>query len=204
MAESNKIKEEQAMAVNPKDTQLKVLESGCNRFYSEKGKCWYFVEYDVNELMLRRYEMLEKFLVEMNFSMTSEHLQRNIFNAMKMIKEGEHNDAYVILHNIMQGITDMKTKHMVTMWVCSVFIYREDEDVSDWSKVIANEKIEDWKNSFNTGFFLALRNRMFKELEDTWSIISQVFSEFPKNITQEEERRQEIEKKYGENQEPDV
>lgn len=193
-----------ALAKNPKDKILKVLEKGTVRFYSESSKVWYFVEYDINELMLRRYEMLEKFLVEMNFSMTAEHLQKNIFNAMNMIKQNEPNDAYVILHNIMQGITDMKTKHMITMWICSVFIYREEEDISDWNKVIANEKIEDWKNNFNTGFFLALRNRMFHELESTWNIISQAFLEFPKNEIQMDERREEIEKKYGENLNSDV
>lgn len=204
MAESNEGIEQQKLAVNPKQGQMKVLAAGTVRFYSERSKFWYFVEYDVNELMLRRYEMLEKFLVEMNFSMTAEHLQKNIFNAMNMIKQNEPNDAYVILHNIMQGVTDMKTKHMITMWVCSVFIYREDEDISDWSKVTANEKIEDWKNNFNTGFFLALRNRMFHELESTWNIISQAFSEFPRNQTQEQERREEVEKKYGESQSSDV
>jgi hypothetical protein len=188
------------LAINPKDNQLIIIPEGSERFYSEKSGKWYFVEYNINEIMLKRYEILEKFLLEMNFSMTAEHLTRNIFNAMKMIKEGESNDAYVILHNIAQGITDMRTKHMVTMWVCSVFIYREGEDISDWSKQIANEKIEDWKSSFNTGFFLQLRNRMFKELENTWNTISQIFSEFPTNPIAEEERIMEIEKKYGESQ----
>jgi hypothetical protein len=188
------------LAINPKDNQLIIIPEGSERFYSEKSGKWYFVEYNINEIMLKRYEILEKFLLEMNFSMTAEHLTRNIFNAMKMIKEGESNDAYVILHNIAQGITDMRTKHMVTMWVCSVFIYREGEDISDWSKQVANEKIEDWKGSFNTGFFLQLRNRMFKELENTWNTISQIFSEFPTNPIAEEERIMEIEKKYGESQ----
>ena len=199
MAENSKI-EEIELAVNPKDKYLKVIENGAVRFYSKNSQKWYFVEYDINELMLKRYEILEKFLLEMNFSMTAEHLTKNIFNAMKMIKESEHNDAYVILHNIIQGITDMRTKHMITMWVCTVFIYREDEDISDWNKVLANEKIEDWKNSFNTGFFLQLRNRMFQELESTWNIIFQAYSEFPMNRTEEENRREQVESKYGENQ----
>jgi hypothetical protein len=190
----------EALAENPKLSQLTIIEKGASKFYSEKSKKWYFVEYDINEIMLRRYEVLERFLLEMNFSMTAEHLTKNIFNAMKMLKENEPNDAYVILHNIVQGITDTRTKHIITMWVCSVFIYREGEDISDWSKQVALEKIEDWKSSFDTGFFLQLRNRMFSGLENTWNIISQAFSEFPKNQQAEEIREQEVQKKFGENQ----
>jgi hypothetical protein len=190
----------EALAENPKLSQLTIIEKGASKFYSEKSKKWYFVEYDINEIMLKRYEVLERFLLEMNFSMTAEHLTKNIFNAMKMLKENEPNDAYVILHNIVQGITDTRTKHIITMWVCSVFIYREGEDISDWSKQVSLEKIEDWKSSFDTGFFLQLRNRMFSELENTWNIISQAFSEFPKNQQAEEIREQEVQKKFGENQ----
>lgn len=187
-------------AQNPKLAQLKIIPEGATEFVSEKSGMRYFVEYNINEIMLRRYEVLEKFLLEMNFSMTAEHLTKNIFNAMNMLKQGESNDAYVILHNIIQGITDSRTKHIITMWVCSVFIYRQDEDISTWDKATANEKIEDWKDNFNTGFFLQLRNKMFSDLENSWNIISQAFSEFPVNPMESELRQEEMKKKYGENQ----
>lgn len=185
---------------NPKDSQLTKLENGCKKFFSPTSKKWYFVEYDINDLMLARYEILERFLIELNFSMTAEHLTKNILNAMRLLKEDEKNDCYVVLHNIIAGIEDMRTKHIVTMWVCSVFIYREDENIKTWDKQIANEKIEDWKENFDTGFFLELRKGMFKNLEQAWSIISQTFSEFPKNQVSETERKEEVEKKYGESQ----
>ena len=143
---------------------LSVIPANANEFESPNSGTKYFVTRDMNELSVKRYEELEKMLVELQFTMTHEELMHNLNEQAKAIRDSDIRMISVINYNLMSGLADMQNKHTVTLWICTLYITREGEDVTAWDLNVAREKIADWSTNFQVGFFLSLRDTLFQRL----------------------------------------
>jgi hypothetical protein len=60
-------------------------------------------------------------------------------------------------YNMIDSVYNNLNRYPQSLYICSLFIIRENEDVSKWSFELADEKIEDWaKANYNMSDFLAL------------------------------------------------
>jgi hypothetical protein len=186
---------EELVVINPWSELVEIPNDAISFKSPTSGKT-YFINREVNELSLKRYETLEKMLVELQFSMTNETFMTTLQAQAKAINDNNHVMTSVLNYNMMTGIADLNTKHVITYWISTLYIAREGEDVTQWSETIAKEKIEDWMSFAKTGFFLNLRNTMFGRLMQLSERIFQDFSEFPLNRDFLASRTEGVNQKY--------
>lgn len=176
--------------------KLVKLESTTNTFTSPTSGRTYYVNRRIDELSLKRYEMLEKMLTEMQFSMTHDEFMEHLAEQAKCLNTQNWVMAGVINYNLMTGLTDFQSKYIITWWISTIYIARDDEDVTEWSETLAKEKIEDWRKNYDASFFLQLRDTMFSKLIKLCERISQDFSNYPLNPTFTQERMRRLKTKY--------
>jgi hypothetical protein len=185
--------------INPWSKLVKIPVDASSFKSPTSGKT-YYVNRVVDDLSLKRYEMLEKMLTEMQFSMTNEEFMEHLQEQAKAINSDNKIMTSVINYNLMTGLADLNTKHIITWWISTLYIAREDEDVTTWSETTAKEKIADWMSFTDSSFFLQLRDTMFDRLIKLCEHISHVFSDYPLNQGFTQNRIKKLKAKYPVNQ----
>lgn len=97
-----------------------------------------------------RYTAFQKRTIQRAFARDFQSLY-NELNDIKMSIAGEQNvakmrsDAILHITGIQDAIADFGNEQFeASMWLCTLFILREDENVTEYSEKIAEEKIRDW------------------------------------------------------------
>lgn len=67
-------------------------------------------------------------------------------------------------YNMIDSVYNNVNRYPQALYICSLFVIRENEDVSKWSFELADEKINDWAmENYNMSDFLALALAHSKE-----------------------------------------
>lgn len=137
----------------------------------------YYVE---STLSIGRYKHYQRMEVELGFNVNFSGLVDKIKGAYNAMNERRDADASVLLKETLEGSTFLIKKIPISLYVATLFVNRADEDRSDWSTTIAEEKIEHWKN-IDANFFLTvalgqLRNfpEKLQEITNLLQNVSQV------------------------------
>jgi len=147
------------------------LPEGTTEFTSKNGKM-FFVETNVDELTAERFELMDKHLIQVGFATTFDSLLTNLRQTMSLVKKQETHDAHVILYNIVAGMMDKEKKYPFSLWLATVFIYMEGEDVFEWNETLARQKIEIWRKEYDMSFFLGLSISLLAKYKSVLESIS--------------------------------
>ena len=118
----------------------------------EAGGHKYFIE---STLSIGRYKHYQRMEVELGFNINFSGLVDKITQAYGALNERRDADAAVLMKEVLEGSTFLIKKIPIALYVATLFINRSDEDRSEWSQTIAEEKIDHWKN-IDSNFFLAV------------------------------------------------
>lgn len=137
------------------------LPDGTKSF--EAGGHKYFVE---NNITLARYKKYQRMEIEMGFNLNFSGLVDGLMTAYNSLNERRDADAAVAIKELLDGVRLFnEDRANVASYVATLFINRADEDRAEWSKTLADEKLEHWKN-IDANFFLS------------WALV--LVREFPK------------------------
>ena len=138
-------------------TEIKHIGANDNSFVANNVK--YIVRSD---LTVKRFEVFERLQIEMTFGTTFKEIAAKLNEAYACLQSMKMADASVIVYNILNGISGkMDNREHPALLLCSLFICRENEDLSQWTEADAVEKINDWKAegiSMTDFFQLAFRS----------------------------------------------
>lgn len=118
---------------------------------------------------------------------------QQIYNELQAIKLGiagdgnvgkMRSDAIIHITGLQDSIADFgKEQFEAALWLCTLFVLREDETVAEYSEQIAEEKIKDWANfGFSELDFFFLSG----------SVVPGYGSAFREAITRNEKARQKL------------
>jgi len=114
---------------------------------------------------IERWALLEKFGIIAGTGRNFAELVDVLRRTKKLLASGgdvvENNvQAILLLNSLELGIVETNQgRHPKNMFLCTLFIIRDGEDLSTWSETTASEKIEDWtaENISEHDFFLLSR-----------------------------------------------
>lgn len=133
----------------------------------------YFVAKDIERLTIARYERYEQFNIELGFSLSFDSLFAAIRKAATDVFTSHYETAYIELKNIERGISTIsENRNSIALYMCTLFINRAGEDLSDWSPDLADEKIQDWqRENIAVGFFLGVALSMVEGYKTAFNSI---------------------------------
>lgn len=112
---------------------------------------------------VKRYSLFRKAQAILGMGATFENLVNNLAQAEKFYnsiatKNPQLLDLGIILNNMKRGIVESsKERYDFAFWLCTLFIVREGEDLTQWVEADQEEKIKDWNaEGINEQDFLAL------------------------------------------------
>ncbi len=115
---------------------------------------------------INRWNAYEKLSVMFGYNATLQQLHANNKKTEDILTDiicgnGKYTSKHLIQHTaqITKGIFETASdKFSKALYFCTIFIIRDDEDIKDWSKDMAEKKLEDWAESkidVNDFFLLA-------------------------------------------------
>ena len=134
------------------------------RFFTANGNEYKIVEWEHGP-PIDRWSAYEKWALMFTYNASPAELVENNRKTGEMLNRIMAGDKTitvldVIAHqkSIVDGIiTIANQKYTRAMWLCSIFIIREGEDVRTWSSATAESKIMDWiKEGFSVDDFFLL------------------------------------------------
>jgi hypothetical protein len=140
--------------------ELKRLDTAANSFEASEIK--YLI---LPSLTIERFRQFEKLQITLGWNADYQTLATGIRKAYDSLQTMKVADASVTLSNLLGGIarkTDGR-EHEVLL-LCSLFVVREGENISEWSETEATEKIADWKRGgYDVADFFDLAWRLVKD-----------------------------------------
>ncbi len=144
------------------------------RLYDGKGFAEYFegasgsvykIKTIDEGITFARWNAYEKLSVMFNYDASLQQLMNNNKKSTDMMDsillgDGKYNAKHLLHHlsSLTDGIeSNANSKYSKAIYFCTIFIIREDEDETQWSMPIADEKIDDWiKKGYDVIDFLLL------------------------------------------------
>lgn len=157
----------------PRDENGKIA-----RYFTANGKDYKICEWE-NGVPIDRWSAYEKWALMFTYNASPTELvqnQRKTGGMLNRIMAGDTtiNVLDVIAHqkSITDGIITLSNQKFTrAMWLCSIFIIREGEDVRTWDSSVADSKIIDW---IKEGF----------SVEDFFTLAQTISIEFSKNLAE--------------------
>ncbi|MFT3704637.1 MAG: hypothetical protein QM802_19890 [Agriterribacter sp.] len=97
-----------------------------------------------NTFSLDRYKMYENIELEMGYGRAWADIYDEGLKVYDALNRSKFADASVMMHNLIQGVKNVKNKMPHAMRMCALFINYEGEDVRYISEQIIQQKIFDW------------------------------------------------------------
>lgn len=97
-----------------------------------------------NSFSLDRYKMYENIELEMGYGRAWSDIYDEGLKVYDALNRSKFADASVMMHNLIQGVKNIKNKMPPAMRMCALFINHEGEDVRYISEQIIQQKIFDW------------------------------------------------------------
>lgn len=147
---------------------LRSFEANTKVFHA--GGHTYHVE---DNLSIERYKHFQRLEIELGFSLSFSDLFGKLREAYEKQNNQKFADVSVLLYNLLEGSVQISEKKPVALYVATLFINRSDEDRTVWSKVIADQKLEDWRD-IDANFFLITALSRVNGFRETIREISQM------------------------------
>lgn len=139
----------------------------------EAGGKKYYVESDVSVGRYKNYQRME---VELGFNINFSKLVERLSNAYSALNENRNADAAVALAQVLDGARLFnEDRQQVALYVSTLFINTADEDRTTWSKPLADQKIQDWKN-IEVNFFLSWALAQVREFPKRYAEIADLLT----------------------------
>lgn len=146
------------------------LPNGTKSFEAEGKK---FIV--MTEIPVGRYRHYMKMEVELGFTVNFGTIVDNLVAAYNALNESRNADAAVLIKNTLEGCTHINEKRSIALWVATLFVNLPDEDLSEWSRDVAEQKIEAWKN-IDANFFLGVALSRVNDFASKYKQIAQMMS----------------------------
>lgn len=148
--------------------ELRTIETTAKGFETDKHK--YVI---INTLPIERYIMYLKMQTEIAFDVSFSGVYNAFSAIIGKLNESKPVEAGIIANNAQIGLSQLDTKRLPVLTMCSLFIIREDEDVREFSETVMDEKIDDWtKSGIEIGFFLNFAEKLIHGYEQFSKIAS--------------------------------
>lgn len=103
----------------------------------------YFIR---TSLTITRFEEFEKLQVQVGYGLDFKTIFTNLNRAYGSLNDMKPADASVILYNMINGVQqNLEMRENQVLQICSLFICREDEDMTKFDPMFMVSKINDWK-----------------------------------------------------------
>lgn len=134
----------------------------------------YYVEHNA-PLSLARNRALEKFGLYSIMARDGRALMAEVRRAYDALNAGKPIDCGVILDNVLSGIADLNAREAPLMYICTLFINREDEDRMAYDQELGKQKIAAWtKEGIEAQFFFHWALNYLKITDDQLSMFTQI------------------------------
>lgn len=153
---------------------LKRLDPNANSFHANGHK--YLIH---GSLSIARYREFERLQVIAGFGADYQTLYQRVSKAYGEINQMKAADAAVTLNSVLEGLNrPLSGQEPPMLMLCSLFIAREEEELSRWTESEAIEKIRDWElEGYDTGDFFNLALRSVRLFHNAYAAPSLSFSE---------------------------
>lgn len=122
--------------------EIKTLDSNVKTFEANGNK--YFIS---DKISIERFTQYEKLVPRLTYGLEFSQIFANLKLAYENINKSNFANSAVIIHNIMNGITNIEDSNRVhpALLMASLVINREGEDTRFYDETIALDKIKDWQ-----------------------------------------------------------
>jgi len=108
------------------------------------------------ELSVIRNRYLEKYSLYATLGRDAKSLLLEARRIYDFLNESKLADAVLTTDNLMRGAADLQNRESPILYICTLFINRENEDVRAYSPELGKQKIDDWaKAGITFNFFLS-------------------------------------------------
>lgn len=125
-------------------------EGNLIRTFKANGNTYVIHDISQDSLTIKRFMTWQKFTTSLGFGVSFKEHFDNLTKAERMVdrliteKQGL-TELLMHLRAMKESITDDKPdRAKIAFYVCTLFINKEGEDLSDWTTTEADKKIEDW------------------------------------------------------------
>lgn len=104
-------------------------------------------KYIIHQAMtIKRFEIYERLQLEVAYGIEFENIATQLNAAYDDLQKFKAADASVKIHNILFGLSrKLGNRELNILLLCSLFVCRENEDLTAWTEAEASEKINDWR-----------------------------------------------------------
>ena len=99
-----------------------------------------------NGIGIDRYTTFQKRAIQRGFGRDFQSILDELAKIYRQLgTDTSKADSIVAIRALMDGVADFGREQFdAALWICTLFVMREDETVKDYSEEIALEKINDW------------------------------------------------------------
>ena len=112
-----------------------------------------------DKISIRRYAEYQKLMPRLTYGLGFDEIFKSLKNAYAHLNKQNFADSAVIIHNIMNGISNVEESSRVhpALKMAALFVNREGEDAKVYDEELMMKKIEDWtKEGYNVSDFFTL------------------------------------------------
>lgn len=163
---------------NFNDTAVKKLprdnDGNISKFFTANGKEYKITHFD-NGVPIERYMAYERLSLGFAYDASFQTMHDNLEDIGKLLNRILAGDStanvgmvWAALSSMKDGLKSVKgSRFNRAMYVCTIFIIEEGEDVSTWDSSIAERKIENWsKEGYGVQDFFYLAIGSIQGLND--------------------------------------
>ncbi len=114
-------------------------------------------------LSIERYKEYERLQHHVVFGADAASLVKTLKDIFDLLNKSKPADAAVVINNVLDGVSyqaDEKRRHPI-MYLCGLFINKENEDINTYNQANSEAKIQDWENAgIPMSFFFRISNSL--------------------------------------------
>lgn len=136
--------------------------------FTANGQKYYFEP----ELTIDRYRKYEELSYMVAYGVTLESIVKEDQEIVKKLRGPEvgggiHYAIETLTNRQLSSGRQLAKREFEVLLLCSLFIIRDDEDLTTWSQAVAEEKIEDWRaEGISMSSFFLLVSKFIKGLTE--------------------------------------
>lgn len=122
-------------------TTIKHIDVTANSFEANGNK--YLI---LGSIPVARFQKFEALQAQLAWGVEFESMYTNIRKVYDLLNKVKFAEAAVTANNMLEAVArPLEGREHPMLMLCTVFIVRENEDLSRWDETNASEKIADWK-----------------------------------------------------------
>ena len=134
--------------------ELKTIDFNKKEFIANGQK--YIIS---DKISIRRYAEYQKLMPRLTYGLGFDEIFKSLKNAYAHLNKQNFADSAVIIHNIMNGISNVEESSRIhpALKMAALFVNREGEDTKVYDEELMTKKIEDWtEEGYNVSDFFTL------------------------------------------------